>query len=297
MTTTQLIDRIQNYKAFRLDKLSFNPDEAYDPANDAQNEILTTLRILSGKAKIALVADQELYSFSTMTVTGASNATPIVITTSADHPYNTGDTVIVNAVGGNTAANGEFTVTKLTDTTFSLDDSVGNGAYTSGGYCYHGLQQAFEVFRIRKTGSYTGVIIKKEMAEIEQDRNEFPSPCTPSEVQRYYEEFGENYTIGFQGVPGSNDLVVEAHFYRIPLDFQRIAEDVNPILPSYCDRLLFYKTVQYMLANYEQDGKQEIISRYLAEAVAFSDREMERVKAVKSEQRRQRPVERSKLRW
>jgi hypothetical protein len=67
------------------------------------------------------------------TITGASNATPIVITTSGNHGYLTGDKVDISDVGGNTAANGNWTVTKLTDTTFSLDTSVGNGAYTSGG--------------------------------------------------------------------------------------------------------------------------------------------------------------------
>lgn len=67
------------------------------------------------------------------TVTGATNASPIVITTSASHLFATGDRVVVASVGGNTAANGEFTITKLSATTFSLDGSTGNGAYTSGG--------------------------------------------------------------------------------------------------------------------------------------------------------------------
>lgn len=67
------------------------------------------------------------------TVTGATNASPIVITTSASHLFATGDRVVVASVGGNTAANGEFYITKVSATTFSLDGSTGNGAYTSGG--------------------------------------------------------------------------------------------------------------------------------------------------------------------
>jgi len=67
------------------------------------------------------------------TVTGATNASPIVITTSANHLFATGDRVIVASVGGNTAANGEFYITKISATTFSLDGSTGNGAYTAGG--------------------------------------------------------------------------------------------------------------------------------------------------------------------
>lgn len=65
-------------------------------------------------------------------VTGATNATPIVIT-SAAHGLTTGARVTISGVLGNTAANGTFTVTYVSSSTFSLDSSVGNGAYTSGG--------------------------------------------------------------------------------------------------------------------------------------------------------------------
>jgi len=66
------------------------------------------------------------------TITDASNATPIVIT-SAGHGLSTGDTVKVEAVQGNDAANGTFTVTVLSLDTFSLDTSAGNGTYGDGG--------------------------------------------------------------------------------------------------------------------------------------------------------------------
>ena len=68
----------------------------------------------------------------TGTVTDATNATPIVIT-SAAHGLETGFRVTVASVGGNTAANGTFNITRVSASTFSLDGSVGNGAYTSGG--------------------------------------------------------------------------------------------------------------------------------------------------------------------
>ena len=73
-----------------------------------------------------------LQSYRTNTINNATNATPIVITATA-HGYLTGDKVYIKDVGGNTAANGLFTVTRVTDDTFSLDSSAGNGAYTSGG--------------------------------------------------------------------------------------------------------------------------------------------------------------------
>lgn len=74
---------------------------------------------------------------SAKTITDATNATPIVVT-SAGHGLLTGDGVEQSGVGGNTAANGDFWVTRVTDNTYSLQDLshvnvAGNGAYTSGG--------------------------------------------------------------------------------------------------------------------------------------------------------------------
>jgi len=63
-------------------------------------------------------------------IIGATNATPIVIQTSAAHGYATGDSVKQQYVEGNTAANGVFTVTVVDTTHYSLDASVGNGAFT-----------------------------------------------------------------------------------------------------------------------------------------------------------------------
>lgn len=67
------------------------------------------------------------------TVTGATNATPIVITTAAANGLVAGDQVVVAGVTGNTAANGTFVITAVTSSSFELDGSVGNGAYGGGG--------------------------------------------------------------------------------------------------------------------------------------------------------------------
>ena len=39
----------------------------------------------------------------------------------------------IASVAGNTAAVGTFVITRVNANTFSLDDSTGNGSYTSGG--------------------------------------------------------------------------------------------------------------------------------------------------------------------
>jgi hypothetical protein len=68
-----------------------------------------------------------------MAVTAATNATPIQITISVAYDLRTGDTVLISGVGGNAAANGTWTITRVSTTQFTLNGSVGSGAYTSGG--------------------------------------------------------------------------------------------------------------------------------------------------------------------
>lgn len=73
---------------------------------------------------------------SSKTVSGATQADPVVITTSAAHGLASGDVVNIASVGGMTEINNRrFTITVLTTTTFELDDEDGTGhtAYTSGG--------------------------------------------------------------------------------------------------------------------------------------------------------------------
>lgn len=67
------------------------------------------------------------------TVSGATNASPIMITTGDDHLLYTGQEVVISGVGGNTAANGTWTITKKDNNEFSLNGSTGNGVYTAGG--------------------------------------------------------------------------------------------------------------------------------------------------------------------
>ena len=69
----------------------------------------------------------------TDSVTGATNAAPIVITTASANGLVTGDQVVISGVTGNTAANGTFAIVALTTSTFELVGSSGNGAYVAGG--------------------------------------------------------------------------------------------------------------------------------------------------------------------
>jgi|GEM_PF-3901523 len=66
-----------------------------------------------------------------LSISGLSDANPIVVTTSASHHLSTGDIVTIAGALGNTAANGTWVVTALSPTTFSIP-VAGNGTYTSG---------------------------------------------------------------------------------------------------------------------------------------------------------------------
>lgn len=75
-------------------------------------------------------------SSGSVSITGATNAHPIVITTATAHGLTTGNSVSIAQVGGNTAANGIFAVNVLTSTTFELNGTTGNGTYTGSGLVF-----------------------------------------------------------------------------------------------------------------------------------------------------------------
>lgn len=80
-----------------------------------------------------LALETDNWSQSTGSVTGATNATPVVVT-SAAHGLSVGNQVGVAGMAGLTALNGiVWTVSAVTTNTFTLAASSGNGAYTSGG--------------------------------------------------------------------------------------------------------------------------------------------------------------------
>lgn len=94
----------------------------------------------------------------TKAITGASNANPIVLTI-AGHGYQTGQSLDIAAVGGNTNANGRWDITVIDANSFSLVGSAGNAAYTSGGTA------AVAVHSIRKTGDTPKYDVQKQRSK------------------------------------------------------------------------------------------------------------------------------------
>ena len=91
------------------------------------------------------------------TISGATNATPIVVTANS-HGYSDGDFVNITGVVGNTAANGLHIIQNKTTNTFELTtpagvDVAGNGSYSSDGathLCFVCKPPAGEKYLIRE---------------------------------------------------------------------------------------------------------------------------------------------------
>jgi len=94
------------------------------------------------------VQQRGISPFSSIPITTATNATPIVVTTNIAHGYSTGDVVNVTNVVNMTSCNGVWTVTVVSPTQLSLDGS------TSGGFGFGGGGNVLPIiFRAIKTAT------------------------------------------------------------------------------------------------------------------------------------------------
>jgi hypothetical protein len=104
-----------------------------------RQDLLTGLIDLDTDTLKAIAIDPATNDTAVKTITNASNATPIVIT-SAAHGFANGQIVAIIGVAGNGAANGMFKIANVTTNTFELTNVstgaaiAGSGAYTSGGW-------------------------------------------------------------------------------------------------------------------------------------------------------------------
>lgn len=106
--------------------LSVNPSDG----TPLQADALPTFRVYGPNG---LIATGTTTQKDAGTITGATNASPTVIT-SQGHGLTTGMKVTISGILGNTGANGTYVVTVLTANTFSIavDTSLGS-AYSGGG--------------------------------------------------------------------------------------------------------------------------------------------------------------------
>jgi hypothetical protein len=251
MTSSALVGLIAGYRWFGQAKVGIQADEIYAAANLVQTRLCSELHLLEQKGTLALTSGQSSYFFSPLTITGATNTNPIILTIPG-HTFHTGDTVVVNGVLGNTAANVRTTVTYVSSTQVSLDGTTGNSAYISGGKAYHCILQASEIIGdIQRTSPSFKMIRRRPYNWIQVNSEKFNS--TTDEVNWYYQVLDNPVSIGFLGTPNAS-MVVEFMYYRIPLS---VAEDVSatvdPIVPAIFDKLLYLKVLYEALDMFKSE--------------------------------------------
>jgi hypothetical protein len=103
--------------------------------NTAANGLFIVNNVMAGSFELGSPVGNGAFGTNawSMAITGASNAGPIVITTSNTAGLVDNDLVEVTGVKGNAAANGVYYIANVTATTFELVGSTGSGAYTFGG--------------------------------------------------------------------------------------------------------------------------------------------------------------------
>lgn len=246
MTSDELVGMCANYRLYRQEAVPFNPEEVYPAGNFAQDELLDELSLLEDTCNLKLVAAQEQYRSTPVDITDCTNATPIQVT-APGHGRHTGDTVVVGGVEGNDAANGRWnTVTVIDANTLTLDGSVGNGTYISGGILYPGLVAASSIRSIRKLTSPYGSIVYKSKEDVETDRALMQSASNNTNVVHYYPIFDDPIILGFSAVPGG-DLAIEINYYRRAIPPEFISADVDPIIPSQYGKALYLGTLFELL--------------------------------------------------
>lgn len=129
--------------------LSTNPEDFTDTGKPIP--IKMTVGLLNDVA--TATASSAVFTADTVkTVTGAVTSGGLIKLTVASHGYSTGNRITVANVGGTTEANGDWTITVVTSSTFTLDGSVFVHTYTSGGTAL--LISSFKHVEIRDKNDY-----------------------------------------------------------------------------------------------------------------------------------------------
>ena len=168
--------------------------------------------------------------FGAKAVGGATNATPIVIT-STSHGYSDGDFVNIIGVVGNTAANGLHVVANKTANTFELTtpagaNVAGNGSYDSAGSCFISFAckpAAGEQYSLRR---FQGFKLGDSVGEGDHYHREASSPALTNGIEVQVRQdttvvhtlspipikVGPHWMLGQESVASSIEMVSGAAF-------------------------------------------------------------------------------------
>ena len=214
-----------------------------------------------------LVTDGVVTFGSTVkTIAAATNASPIVVTTSVAHTFSTGQSLVVAEVFGNTAANGTWYIEVLSDDTFSLLGSEGNGSYVSGGTATRRYPS------VDMPSDYDHDLFKAFSVTQDIDLNIRSNLKSISLLYAASERVnGEITDVAVEGnklyglpVPESDDIVMLS-YYRKPTDLTQIA-GIPTCIPAHLHESLI---VSYILSQKfpfiedGEDGKTPNTNRHL----------------------------------
>lgn len=104
-------------------------DAVYGKRQELAKDVLANNAKHIDKFAWAVAQNGAIVTGSPVAITASTSANPTVVTTAAAHGLSTGDTVLIANHTTNTVANGAWTVTVLTSTTFSIPAAgIGVGA-------------------------------------------------------------------------------------------------------------------------------------------------------------------------
>jgi flagellar capping protein FliD len=265
MTTKVLVERVNSFRFFGDRKITIAPADVYAAADDAQRELCSECELLEREIRIALVANQETYSFSVKTVTSVAQAVGgEAVLTIGSHDFQTGDVVWVANVGGD--CNGKKTLTRINSTSVSLDGTSDVPNYSGSlGTVEHYLSSVVRPRGMRgiivNSAGAISKIIKRDGEEIQVNKTNLTTDAAkPLYFTMRYSETAEAI---LQPTPDTTYTFV-FNAYCKPFEAQRPSSTVNPALSSDYDSALYWGTLAHVIEQFKREPGAD---KYVVEAI------------------------------
>jgi len=145
-------DAITDVIGFAVDFLGEKIKQHAPDSLKSRKSITSTTHIFDYPSDCETLMDVWDLGTNAGTITGATNATPIVITEEA-HGRSTDNIVTIHNVLGNLVANDTWEITKVDADSYSLDGSVATADYVSGGKVFEESTDFLPMTRIPESES------------------------------------------------------------------------------------------------------------------------------------------------
>lgn len=230
------------------DEIIAKVDEALqdDSISPVLSDVNDAVSFVESQAFLPSLVTNSAVKFVSMaaTITDATNASPIVVTTSTDHGLSTGDIVVIVGVAGNTAANGEWYIEVLTNDTLGLLTSAGNGAYASDGeltkrdaYVDMPENYSHDLFRAFSVSQDTELNIRSNLRTL-SGLHDAQSMMKGEVIEDVAVEHDKLY-----GLPiGQADDVIMCKYYRKPAAMT-LGTDIPACIPEHLHEAILVKYI------------------------------------------------------